>query len=189
MSDAGDEFSRARAGDMEAAILEAVETLTGYRDMSEIRAAHDRLLALADEIGDARDGHERDHMVYAEATCTRTGKPFQAVVGAVVDGRPEKPGAILSHLTSRGDWSEVGVSNIEHARAVIEAMHLAWPELREEHPARLEAADDLRDAVWRYMDEWGSGAGALEFVDRFIRESMGGAYDRAPVLFGEEPTT
>lgn len=85
-----------------------------------------------ERVREETDANERDRLVYAEATDRRLGYPRQVVVGAVVDGRPHKPGVILAHLVE-GDpfsYSECGVSTIEHARAVIEALHMAWPELR-----------------------------------------------------------
>jgi hypothetical protein len=53
-----DEFNQARAGDMEAAILDAIEVLADRRFSGQARlvALRERLLSLADEIDDAREG-------------------------------------------------------------------------------------------------------------------------------------
>lgn len=64
-----DEFNAARAGDMEAAILDAIETLAearryrssgsyGGRAGELLEGLGDRLLALMDEIDDARNGRD-----------------------------------------------------------------------------------------------------------------------------------
>jgi len=60
-----DEASQRYAGEMEAAILDAMETLLAIEDGSPKRAtsalarkAHDRLLALMDKIDDERNGRE-----------------------------------------------------------------------------------------------------------------------------------
>lgn len=71
---------------------------------------------------------ECDRLVYAEAIDQRVCPPRRVVVGGVVDGRPGKPGVLLAHLTEDGRWAECGVSAVEHARAVIEALCMAWPE-------------------------------------------------------------
>lgn len=76
----------------------------------------------------------RDQFFAAETTDTRVSFRRRAVVGAVVDGRPGKPGAILVSLTSDGHSQQLGVSSVEHARAVVHALEAAWPELLERSP-------------------------------------------------------
>jgi hypothetical protein len=88
------------------------------------------VLEWIEEARACADADERDRLVYAEAIDRRVSPPRRVVVGGVVDGR--KPGVLLAHLTEDRCWAECGVSTIEHARAVIEALCLAWPELRGE---------------------------------------------------------
>lgn len=63
-----------------------------------------------------------DRLVYAESRDRRVPFTRMAVVGGVVDGRASKPGVLLTALTSDGAWQELGVSDVDHARAVVEAL-------------------------------------------------------------------
>jgi hypothetical protein len=85
-----------------------------------------------DQVREDGEATDRDRLVYAEARDHRVPHERSVVVGGLVDGRSGKPGVLLHALTSDGWEQTLGVSNVEHARAVIEAIRMAWPELRDE---------------------------------------------------------
>lgn len=77
-----------------------------------------------------------DRIVYALGHDRRVGRDRASVLGAVIDGEPERrgPAVILCMLNTDDDYQECGVVHVDQARAVIEALRMAWPELREEAP-------------------------------------------------------
>jgi hypothetical protein len=85
-----------------------------------------------EQVREDADATDRDRLVYAEARDLRVPHERSVVVGGCVDGRSGKPGVLLHALTSDGWEQTLGVSSVAHARAVIEALHMAWPELRDE---------------------------------------------------------
>jgi hypothetical protein len=88
-------------------------------------------IACAREVTSAT---ERDRLVYALGHHRRiAGRTQAAVVGGVVDTTHRGgPAVILVALSDDGDGQQCGVGCVAHARAVIEALHMAWPELRDE---------------------------------------------------------
>lgn len=72
-----------------------------------------------------------DTVLMAESDCP-IFRGRRICVGAVVDGRANRPGLILQALTSDhdSDEQELGVTSAEQARTIIEALYIAWPELR-----------------------------------------------------------
>ena len=67
-----------------------------------------------------------DAIYYVETEDPRVAIEVRVVVGAVVDGRPDKPGVFLVALTSRKDAQELGISHREQALTVAMALESAW---------------------------------------------------------------
>ena len=70
-----------------------------------------------------------DRLFLVEDDDARVAFPRRVASGAIVDGRPGKPGVMLLVVTSEGDTQELGVSSREQAAGIVAALRDAWGDL------------------------------------------------------------